>query len=427
MLRRGMGLLGVIALGLGTAVGVSIFSVIAPASAVAGPAMLVSVAVAAAPMFVLALTYAFMGSAAPTAGASYEWTRRFVSSDLAFFTAWLRIASSTGAMLILALVLTRYLSMVMPVPNKPTMLALYVAVFGINLLGVKAAARVQTVLMGLLLVIFSVFVVWGAPAGETGAFFPFMPHGWAGVLAATPLLIGLFFGIETATEVGDEVRNSRRAIPIGVAASILSALALYLAVAATALGVLGAERLGASETPLLDAAAVFMGQDMARPVIVLAAVVAIGKSLNGLCLIFSRYLYAMGRSGALPSALGSVNARFGTPHVALATAFGCCLIGLMLPMNLTSLFLAVNIPSLIQYAATCLAAIRIVRHHPDLYAGAAFKLGRRTTEIVAWLGVGAAAAVVLMGMTTDWTPYVALLAWGAVGGVYYVIRRRSAA
>ncbi len=421
-----MGLPGVIALGLGTAVGVSIFSVISPASALAGPAMLVAVALAAAPMFILALTYAFMGSAAPTAGASYEWARRFVSPDLAFFTAWLRIASSTGAMLILALVLTRYLSMVVPVPTKPTMLALYVMVFGLNLVGVKAAARVQTILMGLLLVIFAVFVIRGAPAVEPQAFVPFMPHGWTGLLAATPLLIGLFFGIETATEVGDEVKDSRRAIPIGIAASILSALALYLAVAATALGVLGAERLAASETPLLDAAAVFMGQDTARLVIVLAAVVAIGKSLNGLCLIFSRYLYAMGRAGALPSALGSVNARFGTPHVALGVAFGCCLIGLMLPMDLTSLFLAVNIPSLIQYAATCLAAVRIVRRHPDLYEGAAFKLGRRTTEIFAWMGVAAALVVALMGLTADWTPYVALLAWGAVGAVYRTLSRRRA-
>lgn len=426
-LKRGMGLTGVIALGLGTAVGVSIFSVIAPATAVAGPAMLAAVAIAAVPMFILALTYAFMGSAVPTAGASYEWVRRFVSPDLAFFTAWLRIASSTGAMLILALVLTRYLSMVIPIQTKPTMLVLFILVFGVNMIGVKAAARVQTVLMGLLLVIFAVFAIWGAPAAAPQAFLPFMPSGWAGVLAATPLLIGLFFGIETATEVGEEVKDGRRAIPMGIAVSILAAVALYLAVAATALGVLGPERLAASETPLLDAAAVFMGQNTARLVIVLAAVVAIGKSLNGLCLIFSRYLYAMGRAQALPGVLGRVNARFGTPHVALMTAFACCLFGLLLPMNLTSLFLAVNIPSLIQYGATCLAAVRVVRHRPDLYTGAAFKLGRRTTQATAWLGVAAAAVVVLMGLTTDRAPYIALAAWGAVGALYYIVggRRRK--
>ena len=42
-LRKGVGLFPVIALGLGTAIGVSIFSVIAPATTLAGPAMLLSV------------------------------------------------------------------------------------------------------------------------------------------------------------------------------------------------------------------------------------------------------------------------------------------------------------------------------------------------------------------------------------------------
>jgi APA family basic amino acid/polyamine antiporter len=425
-LRKGVGLASVIALGLGTAVGVAIFSVIGPAAAIAGPSMLLAVVLAAVPMFIIAVTYAFMGSALPTAGASYEWPRRFLSPAFGFMIAWLRIAGSVGAMLVLALVLVRYASMLVPIPAKPSMLAVFVLIFGLNLFGVGIAAKVQTVLMSGLVALFFVFAAWGAPSVQPQAFVPFFPGGWAGALAAVPLLVGLFFGIEAATEVGDEVRNGRRAIPIGIAVSIISAVVLYLLVAVVAIGVLGPTALGESQAPLLDAATVFMGSDLARPLIVTAAVVAIGKSLNAMCMIFSRYLFAMGRSGALPRALAGVHPKFGTPHVALAVAFAACGLGLLLPVNLTSLFLAINIPTLLKYGSTCLSAVQMVRRHPDLYEAATFKLGRRFTVIWAWLGAAAALVVVLLGLTADWKPYVALVAWGLIGGAYYVLRQRTA-
>lgn len=423
-LKQGVGLLSVISLGMGLAVGVSIFSVIAPATALAGPAMLLAVILAALPMFVIAVTYAFMGSALPTAGASYEWPRRFISPMAGFIIAWLRIVGSVGAMLILALVLTRYVSMIVEVPTKTTMFAVYVLIFALNLMGVALAAKVQTILMGGLIAMFVMFGIWGAPSIQPVNFVPFISEGWGGVLAATPLLIGLFFGIEAATEVGDEVKNSRKAIPIGVAASILSAMALYLLVAAVALGVLGPEKLAASETPVLDAAAVFMGHDIAGPVIVIAAILAIGKSLNALAMVFSRYLYAMAKQGALPRSLAKVHPKFGTPHIALAVAFGFCCLGLLAPMNLTALFLAVNVPTLLKYGATCLSAIRIAKHHPEIHAQAHFRPSRKAVTIWAWLGVVAPGIVVLLGLTADWKPYVALVVWGVIGAIWYAVRGR---
>ncbi|WP_375282814.1 APC family permease [Marinicauda pacifica] len=423
-LKKGIGLLSVIALGLGTAIGVSIFSVIAPASQIAGPAMLLAVPLAAVPMFVIAVTYAFMGSAMPTAGASYEWPRRFLSPGIGFMIAWLRIGGSVGAMLILALVLVRYVSMMIPMPVKPAMFAIFALVFGLNLFGVAIAARVQTVLMAALIVFFFVFAGWGAGSVEPAAYTPFFLEGWAGVLAAVPLLVGLFFGIEAATEVGDEVQDGRRAIPLGIAGAIVSAVVLYLMVAGVSMGLLGSQGLAQSEAPILDAARVFMGNGLAVPLVVLAAVASIGTSLNALCMVFSRYLFAMGRAGALPGALGQVHPRFGTPHVALGVAFAACCLGLVLPMSLTALFLAVNIPTLLKFGGTCLSATRVVRHHPDIYEAAQFKLGKRFTLVWAWLGVVAAITVTALGFTTDWRPYLALAIWGAIGAAYYVISQR---
>src|SRR5687768_14677401 len=86
-LTEGVNLAGVVALGLGTAVGVAIFSIIGPAAALAGPGLLIAVVIASVPMIVIAVTYAFMGSALPTSGASYEWPRRFIHPFVGFLVA----------------------------------------------------------------------------------------------------------------------------------------------------------------------------------------------------------------------------------------------------------------------------------------------------------------------------------------------------
>ncbi|KQN39873.1 amino acid permease [Sphingomonas sp. Leaf407] len=423
-LARRIDLWGVVALGLGTAVGVSIFSAIAPAAKIAGPAMLFSALIAALPMYLIAVSYAFLGSACPASGASFVWPARFLHPTWGFCIGWARIVANVGAIVVLALVLVRYASMLVPLPTKPTMLALLALALVANLFGMHIATRVQKVLLVGMLLLFAVFVAWGASRGvDVARLQPLFPHGITGMIAATPLLMGLFFGIEAATEAGAEVADSRRTIPLGIALSIGSATLLYLAVGFVALGVLGGDALGASDAPILDAAKRFMGP-WATPLVVLAAVLSIGKSLNALFAMFSRSLYAMGVSGMLPSALGRVHPRWQTPHVALVTVFALGCVGLLLPMELTFLFLAVNIPNLLKYGSICVAAARVAERHPDIYDAAAFKPGRRRLRIAGYGGAASAFLLIFAGLETDWRPYALLLVWMVCGLVFLKIRSR---
>ena len=422
-LAKGIDLWGVVALGLGTAVGVSIFSAIAPAARIAGPAMLLSALLAALPMYLIAVSYAFLGSACPVSGASVVWPARFLHPAWGFYIGWARIVANLGAIVVLALVLVRYASMLVPLPTKPTMLAIMLLALVANLFGVHVATRVQKVLLVGMLLLFALFVVWGgASAVDPARLRPLFPNGVHGMIAATPLLMGLFFGIEAATEAGAEVADGRRTIPLGIALSIRSATLLYLAVGFVALGVLGGDALGASDAPILDAAKRFMGPT-ATPLIVLAAVLSIGKSLNALFAMFSRSLYAMGVSGMLPRALGRVHPRWQTPHVALFAVFllGCA--GLLLPMELTFLFLAVNIPNLIKYGSICLVAARVVDRYPDLYDAAAFKLGHRAMRLLGYAGTACATILIFVGLEADWRPYLLLLVWMLCGWCYSIAFR----
>ncbi|WP_188055206.1 APC family permease [Sphingosinithalassobacter sp. CS137] len=423
-LVRGIDLWGVVSLGLGTAVGVSIFSAIAPATALAGPAMLVSVLIAAFPMYLIAISYAFLGSAVPVSGASFVWPSRFLHPALGFFIAWMRIIANMGALVVLALVLVRYLSTVVPLPTRPAMFALLLLALLANLFGVRTAARLQTWLMAFLLLLFLVYVLWGgATAFDPAAFTPLAPEGVSGVLAAAPLLMGLFFGIEAATEAGAEVADSRRTIPLGIAIAIGSATALYLAVGIVTLGVLGPEALATSEAPILDAAQRFMDL-LGAPLIVWAAVAAIGTSINAIFTLFSRSLFAMAEAGLMPGALARVHPRWKVPHIALLAVFAIGCVGLFLPMELTFLFLAVNIPNLVKYGSICLAAAQVVRKHPDLYENAGFRFSRRKMLVLAYTGALCAAGLVFVGIEADWRPYALLIGWGLLGALYYFFRRR---
>jgi APA family basic amino acid/polyamine antiporter len=98
-------------------------------------------------------------------------------------------------------------------------------------------------------------------------------------------------------------------------------------------------------------------------------------------------------------------------------------------MNLTSLFLAVNIPTLLKYAATCIAATVVVRKHSEIYEGARFKLSKRATVGWAYAGCAASLVVAVLGFSADWTPYAALAVWAAIGIAYYAVsgRQRAAA
>jgi APA family basic amino acid/polyamine antiporter len=420
-LKRDVRLIDVITLGAGAAIGVAMFSIFSPAVQLAGPAMLVSLILAAVPMALFAVVYAFLGSAAPSSGAAFVWHTRFLHPFVGFIIAWTRILGSVGVMVVLALVLVQHWTMLVPLPLKPTMLIVFVVFYLLNLFGISIAARVQTLLFCLLGALLMALVVLGVPAIDAARFHPFAPRGWLGLFAAIPLLVSLFLGIESATEVGDEIRDARRVIARGIGVSVGVTLVIYCSLSLVVVGTVDRGNLAASTTPLLLAAEAVIGP-YARYFIILAATLAITKSLNAILIIFSRYLFAMGRSGMLPVALGRVHARWGTPHVALTVAFGFCVLGLLMPMNLVFLFLAVNIPTMLKYFASCLSALRVVGRHPRVYDEAGFRPGKGLLRLLSVAGALCALAIIGVGVEADWRPYAVLGVWALVGVLYWCVR-----
>ena len=422
-LRRNVGLLGVVTFGAGTAIGVSIFSILQPTAEVAGSGLLAAIGVAALPMLVFAVAYSYLGSALPLSGASYEWPSRFVHPGVGFIIAWLRIISNVGALTILSQVMVSYLGMVLPVPLKPAMAIVITAIFALNYVGVAIAAKMQSVLMGLLLLVLGVFVATGLPHFDPALVGRPLATPPLTILAVVPLMISLFLGIESAVEIGEEVRDPERNVPLGIALAIGLTALVYGLVAATALGLVGPDVLAKSKAPLLDAAKVALG-DLAVPLIVGAACVSIFKSMNAAALTFSRSLFAMGRNGALPRAIGQVHPRFGTPHRAIMLGYVCAMTGLLLPPSLVFLLLAVNVPTMLKYMACSYSATVVARRHPEIHARARVRLAPGRIVVVGYAGVVCALAIAAFGIEADYRPYLLVGGWMVLGLIYWFLKGR---
>jgi APA family basic amino acid/polyamine antiporter len=420
-LKQGLTIVDVVTIGVGSAVGVSIFSIMAPAAKVAGAGMLPTLGLAAIPMIIFAVVYAFMGSTVPRSGASFEWPARFIHPFVGFMVAWLRIVGNTGALIVLALVLVSYVSRAITLPQTPSMFVLLLAFFLANYFGVKIAAGVERLFVLIKLIAFAVFVVLGISAVSAANFQPMLGNGWRGVFAALPLLVSLYMGIESATEVGEEIRNGAAVIARGLGIAVLLTIAVYVSVSSIALGVLGGQVLGDSNAPLFDAGKRFLGV-WNTPLVIIAAVASISTSINAIYLTFTRFLFAMGRDGVFPPIFARIHPRWGTPDVAIITVFVVGVLGLLLPSSLVFLFLAVSIPTTLKYVSNCWSAWRLVDSHPELRERAKFQLSR--SAVKAWSGAGIACGllVIVAGWEADWRPYAILGAWFVLGCVFWVAR-----
>jgi APA family basic amino acid/polyamine antiporter len=424
--KKGISLIDLVTLGAGTAIGSSVFTVMGPAAKVAGSGMVISLLIAALPMVIFGVVYAYMASAVPKTAATFEWQRDYTSPVVAFGVVWMRILSNAVVMTIYAQILVKYGSMVVDLPVKPTMFVLFAIIFGLNYFGVAVAARAQTILMFGLLAVFALLVALAAPSIKPQIFVDAVSGGWTPILAALPLMISLFLGIEAATEVGDEVKDPSRNVPLGLILAMILTAVVYLAICLASLGLIGPKALADSDAPLVAAGQVVLG-GLAKPLIVTAAVLALLKSMNAVFLVYSRFLYAMGKAGQLPTALGNVHPRWGTPHVATFVAFLLSCSGLLLPSSLLFLLLAVSVPTMAKYFGSCLAAYSVARNHPEVHDKARIKLSRPTVKTLAVVGMIAAVVIASLGVGTDIRPYYLLGGWLVLGLAYYYgwVRRRG--
>jgi APA family basic amino acid/polyamine antiporter len=307
-LRAQLGMFDAVSTGLAAILGAGIFGVIAPAAAIAGPALLISLVLAAFVALCNALSSAQLAAVFPRSGGTYEFGTRMLGHWWGFGAGWMFLTANTVGPGVIALAFASYVHAAwasVPVRMVAVLAALLMTV--LNASGIKRSVRVTDIVvvisvLSLLAVILIGFVGWN-PSNMT----PFAPHGVSGILQATGLLFFAYTGYSRIATLVEEVHNPKRTIPRATVIALSTALVLYLGVALTALGVLGATRLSESMSPLQSTMSA-VGSGLGVSIVIIGAVLTtFNEGLSDL-LGVSRVAFAMGRETDLPQSLSRLGA-----------------------------------------------------------------------------------------------------------------------
>lgn len=381
-LRRELGLLDAVGVGLGAIIGAGIFVVTGVAAGVAGPALLIGLAIAGVAATCNALSSAQLAAEYPHSGGTYEYGYRVLSPAIGFAAGWLFLASKTAAAGTVALGLAGYLDTVVP-GLHPRVIAV-AAIVGFTLLnyfGVRRSSRANLVIVGLSLAALVTFVVSGATSFRLENLRPFAPAGWRGTLEGAALLFFAYTGYARIATLAEEVREPRRTIPRAIILTIGGAVLLYFAVALVAVGSVGAGPMSSSAAPLQVAASSF-GHPSAAMIVSIGGVTAMLGVILSQLLGLSRMAFAMSRRGDLPAVLETVHPRHGVPGRAVLL-IGAVAAVVAATGTLRGVASAASFTILVYYGIANAAALRMPRA-AKLY-----------TDVVPMLGLASCALLAL--------------------------------
>jgi amino acid efflux transporter len=179
-------------------------------------------------------------------------------------------------------------------------IAIIVAVFGANMLGLRISSGFQLGLSAVLVLVIAVAVSVALPSRATHNWTPFAPHGWWAVGTAANILVWLFVGWEAMAQLAGDFRDPARDLPRAVALAFVVITALYVALAIATIAVTAGT---GSRVPLADLMAVGFGRAGRDATAVLAVALTMG-TMNVYTGSAAKLGASLARAGALPAWVG---------------------------------------------------------------------------------------------------------------------------
>jgi APA family basic amino acid/polyamine antiporter len=311
-MRRRLGVLDAVVIGLGSMIGAGIFVALGPAAEAAGSGLPLALALAAVVAYCNATSSARLAARYPRSGGTYVYGRERLGDFWGYVAGWAFVVGKTASCAAMALTVGVYL---WPGQERVVAVAAVVALTAVNYAGVQKSARLTRVIVGVVLAVLAAVAIAAlTSSGADGARVGIGSDADAGgVIRSAGLLFFAFAGYARIATLGEEVRDPARTIPRAIPIALGITLAVYALVAGAALAVLGPDGLADAAAPLTDTVRA-SGADWLVPVVRVGAAVAALGSLLALILGVSRTTLAMARDRHLPHALAAVHPRFGVPH-----------------------------------------------------------------------------------------------------------------
>ena len=421
-LLRTIGTRGLTANIINGVIGAGIFAVPGALAACIGPYAPLAFLVCGVAVGAVAICFAEGGSRMPTSGGPYGYVAA-VFGPLAGYIAgtllWVGNVLACGG--VTAALADAAVSLLPPVFKAPAHAAVIVAVIGgialVNMGGVARGARLVDWATVVKLIPLLLFLVVGMGAIHRANFVQTVAPTTHGLGRALILALFVLTGMEVSLSASGEVKQPARAIPRALAIAIVTVTVLYIAIQVTAQGILGAS-LSQSSVPLADAIAKI--SPGLRVVMLAGAALSMLGWVTSDILGSPRILFAFGRDGLLPRALGRTHPRTHTPNIAIL-CYATVAIALALTGTFAELAVLATLASSTLYAAGCVAAWRLGR---DGVAQAGSPLNFRWLGTAAVVGVG---SMLLMIALASRAEILGLFVVLAVTTSAYLVQSRTTA
>jgi len=352
----------IVALSVNDVIGSGVYLILPVAAAqLLGPASVWAILVAGFAVLLLVLCFAEASSLFDRPGGAIVYTQAAFGDFVGFEVGWMtwiaRISSIAG----LSVFFARAVGYLWPAAKSGvgqwlTIVLPLLVLTAINVRGVKSGAHTAVVLAWGKVVPLVLFVVVGIFWVDWNRIFPVPMPERANFMKAALLVLFAYAGFENTPAPAGEFRDPKRDVPFALIMQIVIVTAIYTAVQLVALGTV--PNLGASPTPLADAAAMMIGP-VGGLILTLGAVLSVLGTNNNTVLAGPRYLYALAEMGKLPRVFGKIHPRYRTPYIAILTQTGVALL-LMLTGTAEELAVLSAIARLATYIGTA-AAVPVLR------------------------------------------------------------------
>lgn len=434
-LERSIGLFQLTMLGVGATIGTGIFVALTAAVPEAGPAVVLSFIIAGITAALTALCYAEIASTIPVSGSAYSYAYATLGELVAYLVGACLLLEYAVSASAIAVGWGQYLNELfldvfgwkMPdaISQPPgaggyfNLPAIVLVAICASLLmkGARESTTINAILVVLKLGILALFVIIAFSAFNSENLTPFMPKGWLGVGTAAGTVFFSYIGIDAVSTAGEEVKNPRRNMPLGIIFSLVLVTLVYVLVAFAGVGTQKWTEFTAQDAGLAVILRDITGATWPSFVLSLGAIISIFSVTLVVMYGQTRILFAMSRDGLLPKLFQQVDPKTMTPVtntyiVAIFIAFLAALIPLDVLANLTSM------GTLIAFAVVSLGVIILRRTRPDLPRG-------YSVPLFPYVPIASVLFCLYLITQLPWDTYAMFVVWiSAALVIYFKFSRR---